>query len=305
MEEKPVKKALSAVLAILLTLGLLVTFTACKKDPVPPTEPETSEESITEPVTVDAAATTDEEPTSEPEPTTEEPTTEEPTTVPTDPYAPPENLGSLGKADQLAYFNKVANRVRTEKPGFKYDYLEQLGRMDFTGAVSLVSGIIDSLKKKLMPGDWEYKTINKGTDNKGKFLSENANASDLKSGDVTTISATKSGGNWVIRVNLVQETNPAKGTGSAHSRVMPIASRQDVLNSITDINDAISADVNDTTLRYHSGYATLTVNEKGQVIGGEFSFQVDAQANKVKISVLTTNITAPQSTVKKYHDFVW
>ena len=305
------KKALSSVLAILLALAMLGMFAACKDKPADPTEPDTTEEVTIEETTTEALDT--EEPTTaDPDAVDVDATTGDPdaTTVEgdpgdADPLAPPANLNTLSKEEQVAYFNKVANNVRTAKPGFKTDYLEELGKMSFTGVVNAVSGIIDSIKKQLMPGEWKYETIAKGADNKGKFMSENANASDLKVGDVSSISATKSGSNWVIKVNIVTETNPAKPTGSAHARIMPIASRQEVLDSITDISDLIKADVNDATLKYHSAYATVTVNEKGQVIAGEYSFKVDAQANNVKISFIGTNVTAPQSTIKKFHDFVW
>ena len=314
MEENTVKKALSSILAILLALAMVAAFAACgggKDDPTP-TEPDdiTTEEIITtEPDTEDVIATT----APDDDITTEEPATgDDATTVDgetavdgADEFAPPANLNTLSKDEQLAYFNKVVNNVRTAKPGFKTDYLEELGKMEFTGVVSAVSGIIDSIKKQLMPGEWKYETVAKSADNKGKFMSENANASDLKVGDVASITSTKSGSNWVIKVNIVTETNPAKGTGSAHSRIMPIASRQEVLDSITDISSLISADVNDATLRYNSAYATVTVNEKGQVIAGEYFFKVDAKANNVKISFIGTNVTAPQSTKKIYHDFVW
>ena len=307
------KKALSSVLAILLALAMLGMFAACKDKPVDPTEPDTTVEDITtEPDTEDAAATTapDDGTTEEPatgddvDATTVEGATED-AAGDADPLAPPANLGDLSKAEKLDYFNKVANNVRTAKPGFKTEYLEELGKMSFTGIVNAVSGIIDSVKQKLMPGEWKYETVAKGADNKGKFMSENANASDLKASDAASISATKSGSNWVIKVNIITETNPAKGTGSAHSRIMPIATRQEVLDEITGIASVISADVNDATLKYNGAYATVTVNEKGQVIAAEYSFKVDAQANNVKISFIGTNVTAPQSTKKIYKDFVW
>ena len=313
------KKALSSVLAILLTLAMVGLFAACKNDPLDPTEAVTTteEEIITaEPETdIDDVTTAPEEPTdgettpvdateaaTVPGETTAEVTTTE---VAADPLAPPANLGSLSQAEQLAYFNKVANNVRTAKPGFKTDYLEKIDQIKLSGGAAIANPIVELVKNQAMPGEWKYDTYSKGTDNKGKFMSDNANASDLKASDVASITSTKNGNNWIIKVNIVTETNPNKGTGSAHSRIMPIASRQDVLDTITDISDLIKADINDATLKYNSGYATVTVNEKGQVIAGEYGFKVDAVANNVSISIIKTNVTAPQSTTKKFHDFAW
>jgi len=293
------------IIAILLTMLLALTlFAACGGGEKELNEGGGGGESETVAADVDPADATD-------EPTTEEPTTEpteEETTEPeeeADPLLPPDNLNTLSRAEQLEYFNLAANRVRKEKPGFKNETLRTLGKLDFTGAVRLFSGVVDMVKKRLMPGNWEYETINKGNGNDGKFLSENANASDLRVGDITSISSTKSGENWVIKVNIIQETNPAKGTGSANSRINPIATRQEVLDEITNVSSVISADVNKATLSYHSGYATITVNAKGQVISSESGFQVKAVANDVKISGIKTNVTAPQTSLVKCHSFTW
>jgi len=294
------------IIAILLSMLLALTLFAACGGGGGKSEGGGDEESQTIDVAADPTDTT-EAPSSEDE-TTEEPTTEEPTTEApeeADPLLPPANLNTLSKAEQLEYFNLAANRVRKEKPGFKNETLRTLGKLDFTGAVSAVSGIVDMVKKRLMPGNWEYETISKGNGNDGKFFSENANASDLRVGDVTSISSTKSGENWVIKVNVIQENNPGKGTSSANSRINCIATRQEVLDEITGISSAISADVEKATLTYHSGYAQITVNPKGQVISSECGFQVKAVANDVKISFLKTNVTAPQTSLVKCNSFVW
>jgi serine/threonine protein kinase len=250
-------------------------------------------------------ATTTTKATATTTPTTQAMTTTSQPPVLIDPFAPPENLSQLSKAEQLAYFNKAANRVRAERPDFNYERLRNLGEVQFTGVVNAAAGIIDAAKTELMPGDWEYDTIYKGQSNISKFLSDNANASDLKAGDITSISSKKSGENWVITVRTIQEINPRRGIESANSRINRIATRQDISDSIMGVSSAINADVNNMTLTYHSGYATITVNPKGQVIASESGFQVKAQANEVKISIIKTNVTALQTTTVKCHTFQW
>jgi len=147
-----------------------------------------------------------------------------------------------------------------------------------------------------MPGDWEYSTISKGQGNSGSFLSKNSNASDLKASDITSISTTKSGSNWIITVRVISETNPASGTSSANSRINCIATRQDVVSEITGVSSVVTIDTNNMTLRYHSGYATITVNDKGQVIASESGFKVEAQANSMKIAIINTDRSGPPST---------
>jgi len=309
MEENTVKKALSSVLAILLALAMLGMFAACNKEkPDPPTEPEITTEAeiiTTEPDTSDIEETTaPDEPTGETTPVdAPEVTTVEETTVVADEWAPPANLNTLSKADQLAYFNKVANRVRTDKPGFTKQFSKIISDMKFTGVVSLVQGIIDNIVAGLTGAD-DPQTIAKGKDNQGDFLSE-ITPFELKSGDVASISSSKSGDNWVMTVKIISEPNPSKPTGSANARAYAIASRQEVLDEITGFSSAITANVNDASLLYNSGTINLTINSKGQVTAGDYKFLVDATANNVKISVLSTNVTARMTTTCKYYNFNW
>ena len=288
------KKALSSVLAILLTLGLLVTFAACKTDD-PPVEPETTTEEVTADITAVLAP-------EETEPEETEPETEP--EAPEDDFAPPADLNTLGKAEQLAYFNKAVNRVRTEKPGFTEQFSKIISDLTFTGVVRLAQSLIDDLIAGLTGAD-DPKVHAPGTDNQGKFLSE-ITPFELQSGDISSISAQKSGDNWVMTVKIIQETNPAKPTGSANARAYAIASRQEVLDEITGFSSAITASVNDATLRYNSGTINLTINSQGQVIAGDYRFLVDATANNVKlISIITTNVTARMTTTNKYSNFKW
>jgi len=119
-----------SILAILLALALTLGLAACGggKD-----DPATTEEPTTEPVTEEVIASvedTTEEPTTE-EPTTEEPTTEEPSTVDAAAAAAttvaeattkPEPTTAANKKpgttkEIVEYFNKSANKVKTDKPG--------------------------------------------------------------------------------------------------------------------------------------------------------------------------------------------
>ncbi|MDR1928102.1 MAG: hypothetical protein LBQ33_05635 [Oscillospiraceae bacterium] len=325
------KKMVSSLLASLLVLAIAAGLVACGGDP--------AENSTSTATTATTTTTTTEEDVAVVEPVTTETqsdtlptgtstvptavitlpngstvvttaatrvvTTIAATAAPVGALTPPANLNTLSKAEQLAYFNKVANNVRVAKPGFKRDNLEKIDEIKLSGAASIANGIVASVKDEAMPGEWEYETIKKGSKNGGKFFSDNTNASDLKVSDITSITSTKSGTGWKITVKLIQEKNPAKGGKSAHSRVACIATRDEVLKTITDISDLITASENDCVLTYHDGYATLTVNAKGQVTSSECGFQVGAVANNVKISFITTNVTAPQSTVVKCHDFVY
>lgn len=221
------------------------------------------------------------------------------------PYAPPADLGALSQAEQLEYFNLVVNRVRTEKPGFQQRERERIEDMRLSGVAGLVNDLVNSIKNQLMPGDWLERSVDAGQSNVGLFMSENENASDLRPEDISSIRIAKQGDNWVIEVGVKEETNPAKGLNSAHGRISPIATREEVIAEMTGVTDLITAAPNDATLRYYNGFVRVTVNEQGQVIVAANGFQVYAQVNNISISVITTNVAVTQSTERQYAHFDW
>ena len=216
--------------------------------------------------------------------------------------APPANLGSLSKAEQLDYFNLVANNVRTVKPGFTKNFQKIISDLTFTGVVSLFQSIVDNVVSGLTGAD-DPETIKKGDGNDGKFLGDDFKVA-LRASDVTSISSVKSGDNWVMTVKIIAETNPDK-KASANARAYPIASRQEVLDEITGFASVIKADVSNATLNYKNGYIKLTINSKGQVTSAEYEFIVDAVANKVSIIGIKTDVTAKMTTTTKLSGFTY
>jgi len=223
---------------------------------------------------------------------------------PANPYEPPPNLNELSQADQLEYFNLVVNRVRAEKPGFKQRQLLKIDSMQLSGAASAVNGIVNTVVEKLMPGEWEYRDIAAGESNEGLFFSENANASDLRPEDIAGITCKKEGDNWIIELGIKEETNPGKGLASAHSRISPVETREEVVAEIVEAGP-IKIKLSNTTLRYDNGYARVTVNPQGQVIVAENGFRVDLFIKNVRISVLTTDVRARQTSQWQYASFDW
>jgi len=334
------KKILGSVLAILLALSLIGILAACGNngtDP-DPTEAPTIETTTEVPETEDVVASVDCEceecedcdncecedcecplceaevdpnlnptevdTTTDPDATTDPDVTTTEATTAGNRFAPPANLNTLSRAEQLAYFNLVVNRVRDEQPAFRRVETLRIEDLRLSGGASVANPIIRPVVNQLMPGEPVTQETTRGQDNRGRFLSEIA-PFELRNGDISSITSTRSGNNWTIRVNIIQENNPAKPTGSANARAYPIATRDEVLRDITNISSLISADVNDATLRYHSGNIVLTVNPDGQIIGTTRGFDVEAVANNVSISIISTTVTAQQTTRATYSNFVW
>ena len=226
------------------------------------------------------------------------------------PFAPPANLNELSQAEQLEYFNLVVNRVRSERPGFTVRNRHRIDtpNMSFTGMVSFLQPIIDHLIQLLMPGYWQHRDLLPGQNNQGWFMSENENASDLRPEDITAITAVQQDDNWVIDVRIREEINPELGLNSSNGRIFSFVTREEALREISDVAP-IEANVNNATMRFHSGYARVTVNLQGQVIAGSYGFQVLAQVNDVRIGLgviaVTTDAIIPQVTEVQYTNFDW
>jgi len=220
------------------------------------------------------------------------------------PYAPPANLGALSQAGQLAYFNLVVNRVRTEKPGFQQREMLRIDSMQ----TSLMGGVLDDMLNgiigNLMPSEWVERSVDAGQANEGLFLSENANASDLRPEDISSIKIAKEGKYWVIEVGVKDALNPQPGLGSTVSRIAPMQTREEIVAEIVGVG-SITADPADASVRYHSIFARVTVNEEGKVIAAANGFQVRAQVNNVTVSVFTMDVAATQNSEWQCAYFDW
>jgi hypothetical protein len=221
-----------------------------------------------------------------------------------DPYAPPPNLGALSQAGQLEYFNLVVNRVRAEKPGFRQRELLQIANTRTSLMGGLLDVMLNSIIGKLMPTEWVERNVEAGQSNEGLFLSENANASDLRPEDISSIKSTKEGDSWVIDVFVKDALNPQSGLGSTVSRIAPMQTREEIVGEIVGVG-SITADPANASVRYRYVFASVTVSEEGKVIAAANGFQARVQVNDVAVSIITTDITATQSAEWQCAYFDW
>jgi len=309
--------------ALLLT-GLIACFAACGDKPVDP--PKTDDTEVITEITVE---TTTEEITTEPD--------EIETTLPdeTTTEAPEEGLADptkLAKAELVEWYNDRVNYVREAKPGISLKQTQKMDEVKTSILGGIADPIINPIIKSLMPGDPEYKTIKKGqvnhkwfTDAENKAAKDKAGYDNLsaaakiefdnpytyfmaptktsavKLSDLTDIKAVKSGVNYVVTLTLGSETNPSNDGNSKYSRVMSVASRQEVLDELEPFG--VKADINKAKLNYYGGKAEITVNPAGEIIKAAFEFRVDADAKEVKASILTADIVGKQSSSNIYTDF--
>jgi len=302
------------VLVFLLALCTIAALAACNKTPaIEPTEPVINPEDYTTeaPTETEAPAlpgTDDDDPELDPEATTEpDPSTELPTTI-VDPSATEATTvaaadpTTMNKEQLVSYYNDAVNAVRAAKPA--YTKVEVLKVNDFKTSIlgGAADGLISGVVKNAMPGNPDTSTRKKGDSNVDHFFIEQA-ASDVKTGDLASITAKKEGANYVITLTLGNEVNPERRGASKYSRVFQIQTRQDVLDNLA--GNGLTGDVNNCTLTYRDGKAVVTINEKGQIIKASTGFYVDADAKKMKIAIFNPDIVAYQQSNWEYSNFVY
>ncbi|MDR2525575.1 MAG: hypothetical protein LBC83_05260 [Oscillospiraceae bacterium] len=341
------KKTVASILALLLVLALAIGFSACGKDegPTETVPPQTTAPSETDPPSEeDPFAATDpadtvngsELSTSGTDSTVADPSTR--TTVSTaasggkvtssvttassntaKPVAKteqqkwadgdPVDPTKYNKAQLIAYFNAVTQKVRDKKPAFKFE--RQLKIQDVTSTLlgGIADGIINAVVKDLMPGNWESWDMKKGDANNGKWMSgSEKTATAIKADTIKDITVKKNGSNYVISVTLNEATNPSKTPNSSdYSRLHEIEDPEGIMKSITGSDGTIKGDHTKMILRYNSGYSNVTVNAKSQVVSMDGGFDVDAKTIDKAMGVigLKGDIKALQTSRVKASGFVW
>ena len=79
----------------------------------------------------------------------------------------------------------------------------------------------------------------------------------------------------------------------------------ELINNIAGANDSFSGDPQKTTLNYHDGSVTLTVDANGRVTHAEGGFDVSATLRDMQAAKMTTTLTADQTSRLVAKDFVW
>jgi len=225
--------------------------------------------------------------------------------APLSPYVPPANLGQRSQDEQLAYFNMVANRVRRERPGFVQRSYRRVENISNTGIP--IPGA--SLSFLIPPDESAVYTVVHGQDNTGQFLSANANASDLRMRDITSIASTRSGNNWMIEVHIARELPPNWGTGGNNARIHAVRSEEEIFDNIMatsgEFSERISINPEDVWLRYSNSFVRFTINAQGQVISAESGYSLEVALYNATIDPIITNILIRQAVQHNYSNFVW
>jgi hypothetical protein len=212
------KKILAMTLSLLLLVAL---FAACGDKKPEETTTKVTGETTTEEQTLDVDAT--EATTEAPEETTEDTTTDldattdpdatagaEATTVAVTTTATPKKPGT--KAEILTYFNTIANRVKTEKPGFVWKdrtIIDDKKISSPNAFINTISPPIINMAKGVWSNWSDDRVVKKGDNHDGDFpVGGQSWSSRLKPEWVKSATCTESGNTYHIHIVLNDERVP-------------------------------------------------------------------------------------------------
>ena len=284
-------KSLKRILALCAAAALLFACAACNGGKTPDsTEPDTSE-TTTDPETIGAMATTGvDESSTEPESSTEGPTTQgETTTVETTTGAP------KSKAEIVAYVNEAMNKVREDKPGYKMQERTVIDDSKLTssnGAIRTIAKGAISISKGLW-SKWSDSSKAKGDGHGGV-----APKADLQANWVKSASCTESGGNYQIRINLVDERVaelPEKEGDTIHGKISIAYTK----GSIADGAAQAGVKINKFDCLYSGSYIDMTVDKATGAVKKITAF-ISAQADMEAKLLVTVDASLPLGNEKVF-----
>jgi len=294
------KKTLVSILAFLLAAAMLIGFAACgKREADAPTTAGGAAAETTQ-TTEPAANETDEPAGGEASAHPGETATGDIAAIAEGEDVP--NPIGMAKPELVAWYNDRINYVREQKPKMTRAETLEILSVEVTLLGGLLDGIINAAIKRFMPGDPVVETIQKGTDNR-EFFMGSMERPIVRPGDAQSITAKEEGGNYVVTLLLGSEINPLNDGVSKYSRISNPATRQDVLDTVSEMG--ITGDIEKAVLLYHGGKVVITVNQKGEIVHLRDELYVDADCKDVKASVFKTDLTAKQHGLQVFTGFVY
>ena len=172
-----------------------------------------------------------------------------------------------------------------------------MGRVSASGMAGLAMPALNPiLQQQLPPAEWITTRVSRGQNNVGEFFSAGTNASELTMDDIEAIETVRSGQGWVITVHVREERN---------DRVQVTFSPQQVIDQTLGGIEFVQVSAQNTTLRHHGGFATIKLNEQGQVMEAHSGFVVSANARDVVLGPLRADAALSYTVRHYYTDFNW
>ena len=263
-----------------------------------PTETSTEDDlSTTEPETADATATTDTSATTDVTATTDAAAT---TTIAAAAAKAPST-----KAEIVDYFNAAYKKVKTEKPGYTTHERTFIDENIYSSKNWLknVASLVLPMAKGLFTKWTDPEVVAKGANH-----SKLPPYVDVKPEWIKSATCKESGGNYVIRLNLVNESVPVlpkDNQSTIHGKMLDrgVFNWEAVMDGVEQIS-VINIEINTFACDYSGSYLEATINKTtGAVV--KVTTWTACQANvEAKVPVFgVLDASVPMSNETEYYDF--
>ena len=271
-------KLLKRLLALGAAVVLLFACAACNGNKPDP-EPNAEETSTTEPDTLDVVVTSGVDDTSEPE-TTEEPSSEDVTTTAEATTGVPQT-----KAEIVEYYNAAVKKVKDEKPGYVMNDRVHIDDQRIWISSKLLDAVAPGIIR-MAKGAWSNWSDDRVTA-KGASHDGFPTRDDIQAAWIKSATCTESGGNYQIRLNLVDERVaplPTDNKGTIHGKVMDRGVW--TTGAIKDGAADAGVDISRWDSTYSGSYINATINKTTGAIVQVF-YYVDCVADvTVKVPII-------------------
>ena len=207
----------------------------------------------------------------------------------------------MNKAELVKYYNDAINKVRTEKPAIAQVEVKKIDSFE-TSMGNVVNRLLNPIVQNSMPGTPDHMSIAKGAENyndgNGTYFTGPLKNPVVRESDVSSINAKKEGNNYIISLTLGKATNPMNDGKDSYSRVMGVATPQEISDDMAQQSLAIAP--SNLTMVYHNGKSNITVNPAGQILKLTSFMNVDANAKDAKLALFTFDVTVKQTTTQDY-----
>ena len=283
-------------LSLLLCAALLLAFAACGK-----AEPANTEETTSQAETTALEETTapeETETTGEEESTTEAAGEEKSTTVPdettqdggvTTTNAPTSTAAAKipqTKEELVAYFNRVSDQVKIDKPGFTWT--QQTFVKDIASSSNAIEWAAGAAMRFVPLEVLEMPSAAKGADHNEQFNVRGQSwSSRLAPSMVSSAKLTDKGATWELRVDLKPEKRndlPKTESDHDHGKVFTVMAYK----TIHDVLDPYAwlATMESFVPSYHDSWAILTIDkETDRLLKAEYMLTYDVAA-RAKFAVI-------------------
>ena len=219
--------------------------------------------------------------------------------------ATPKTPDEMSASDLLTYFNNTLNKVKTQNVGFTKTKKTDVLDLQLSNAAA--NSIVGLVKNALLSSDSETQSVPKGSSGVNVFSpSGKPYVSALTPSDITSITCTKSGDGYVIKLAVKGETNPGP-EGSAMSRGFDFITVNDVLTTYAPKVGATVAQ-QDIRVVFSDCTAELTVNANGDVqhyvtyVKGVMNL---LNASIKKVITINTDVAVTLASTTEYTGFTY